>query len=145
MPDQVVVHGLKSIGNIGFGLFRECISAVLKKEGKRHGAITVVLVSDSVIRRLNKEFLRHDYATDILTFPLDDSAHEAEMVISVDTARRQAREYRVSLREELARLAIHGTLHLCGYDDTTEILRNEMKINEDRYLAEYLRKHGKKA
>ncbi len=145
MPAQVVVHGLKSIGNIGFGLFRDSIGVVLKREGKKQAAITVILVSDAAIRRLNKEFLRHDYATDILTFPLDDSGIEAEFYISVDTARLQAREYRVSIREELARLAIHGTLHLCGYDDATEILRNEMKIKEDRYLAEYLRKHRKKA
>jgi probable rRNA maturation factor len=59
-------------------------------------------------------------------------------VISADTARRQAREFGVSMRAECARLAIHGVLHLCGYDDRSENDRAAMRQREDRYLRQYV-------
>ncbi len=84
------------------------------------GDVTVVVTGDSTIRRLNRRFRDKDAATDVLAFPLGDGlvAQEpyGDVVISYETARRQARDYGAPLTEEMSRLLIHGTLHLCGYD-----------------------------
>jgi probable rRNA maturation factor len=84
------------------------------------GDVTVVLTTDRAIRSLNRKYRGHDRPTDVLSFDIGSGLDEAEplgdVVISVETARRQAREYDVPLQTELVRLLIHGTLHLCGYD-----------------------------
>jgi rRNA maturation RNase YbeY len=84
------------------------------------GDVTVVLTGDRKIRELNQTYRGIDRATDVLSFGIGDGLERGEpfgdVVISVDTARRQAREYGAPLRTEVARLLVHGTLHLCGYD-----------------------------
>jgi rRNA maturation RNase YbeY len=84
------------------------------------GDIAVVLTGDRKIRELNRTFRGIDRATDVLSFDIGDGLEHDEplgdIVISVETARRQAHEYGAPLRTELARLVVHGTLHLCGYD-----------------------------
>ena len=84
------------------------------------GDVTLVLTGDSTVRALNKRYRARDAATDVLAFGFSEGINAGEpfgdVIISVDTARRQAREYGASEREELQRLIVHGTLHLCGYD-----------------------------
>jgi probable rRNA maturation factor len=84
------------------------------------GDVSVVITSDRAIRTLNRRYRNLDMPTDVLAFPLSDglAAREpfGDVVISLDTAKRQAREYGATLSQELTRLLIHGTLHLCGYD-----------------------------
>ena len=84
------------------------------------GEVTVMLVDDAAIRALNRRFRGKDKPTDVLAFDIGDGGDASEpfgdVVVSVQTARRQAREYRAPLVEELQRLLVHGTLHLCGYD-----------------------------
>lgn len=84
------------------------------------GDVAVVVTDDKTIRRLNRRYRDKDAATDVLAFPLGDGLATGEpfgdVVISWETARRQAREYDAALSEEMCRLLIHGTLHLCGYD-----------------------------
>ena len=93
--------------------------AALKKE---RAAISLTLVRDEAIRALNRQYRGKDAATDVLSFPLDDTGVSAEepllgdVVISVDTARRQAADYDAPLQRELYRLLIHGLLHLLGHD-----------------------------
>jgi len=99
-------------------------------------SVNVILVDDVRIHAMNKEFLRHDYPTDIITFPLEEDEIDGELYISLDTAARQAAEYRVSLTNELMRLAAHGTLHLIGYDDATDEERKEMSRLEDLYIQQ---------
>jgi probable rRNA maturation factor len=124
-------------GNIGAAWFADAIRLVLDGEGREAADVSCAVVGDEEIHGLNRRFLRHDYPTDIITFPLEEHPLEAELVISIDTARRQAREYGVRLREECARLAIHGTLHLCGFDDRTGQEREVMKEREEFYLLQY--------
>ena len=135
-PDVDVVFRARC-GNIGAPVFADAIRLVLRGEGMEDAAISCAIVGDDEIHSLNRRFLRHDYPTDIITFPLEEIPLEAELVISADTARRQAREYRVPMREECARLAIHGVLHLCGFDDLSEKDREVMKEREEFYLAQY--------
>jgi probable rRNA maturation factor len=84
------------------------------------GDVTVVVTNDASIRVLNRRFRNKDAPTDVLAFPIGDGLRREEpfgdVVISVDTAKRQAREYGATLMQEMSRLLIHGTLHLCGYD-----------------------------
>ncbi len=85
--------------------------------------ISIMLVNDAKIRRLNKEYRNRDLATDVLAFPQDADAKNdnggpllGDVVVSVETSRRQAKKHRLFAEEELVLLIIHGTLHLLGYD-----------------------------
>ena len=84
------------------------------------GDVSVVVTTDHAMRTLNRRYRNKDAPTDVLAFPLGEglAAREpfGDVVISLDTAKRQAREYGATLSQELTRLLIHGTLHLCGYD-----------------------------
>ncbi|TAE31186.1 MAG: rRNA maturation RNase YbeY [Candidatus Kapaibacterium sp.] len=111
------------------------IENVLHGEKILEARVSVVVVDDMRIHAMNKEFLQHDYPTDIITFSLEDEDIDGEMYISIDTARRQAKEYGVSLTNELSRLAAHGTLHLVGYDDAKAEDRTNMSKLEDKYMA----------
>lgn len=98
--------------------------------------IRVIYLGDSDIRKMNKEYLNHDYATDVITFSLGEKDTEGEIYIGVETAKRQAAEYKVSLTNELMRLAAHGALHLCGYTDNTGNGRKKMHELENKYINE---------
>ncbi len=84
------------------------------------GDVGIMLVGDRAMRRFNQRFRAKDVPTDVLAFPLSDGHRSGEpfgdIVISHETARRQAREYGATLADEMTRLAVHGALHLCGYD-----------------------------
>ncbi|HME82595.1 MAG TPA: rRNA maturation RNase YbeY [Candidatus Eremiobacteraceae bacterium] len=84
------------------------------------GDVTLVLTTDEAVRRLNRRYRGKDVPTDVLSFELGGGERPGEpfgdVVVSVDAARRQARDYDATLSEELLRLIVHGTLHLCGYD-----------------------------
>ncbi len=131
-------------GSIGAALFSDAIHFALRREKRAAEAISCAVVTDDEIHELNRRFLKHDYPTDIITFPLEDDPIEAELVISADTARRQAREYGVSMRNECIRLAIHGVLHLCGYDDRSDGDREAMKAREDFLVRQYTKNDRKK-
>lgn len=84
------------------------------------GEITIVLATDREVRRLNRTFRGKDTPTDVLSFEVGDGREAGEpfgdVVVSVETAKRQAKDYDATLGTELERLVVHGTLHLCGYD-----------------------------
>lgn len=95
---------------------------------RARGTVTVVLVGDAAMRRLNREWRGKDYATDVLSFPADDDGprvrgrlrHLGDVVIATGVAGRQAREARHAYGTELKVLALHGLLHLLGYDHETD-------------------------
>lgn len=111
------------------------VRRVLAEEAIRTLNLSVVFVDSKYIRRINRQFLNHDYVTDVIAFPLEDGVGpDGEVYINLDRARTQAREYGVSFFDETRRLLIHGTLHLLGYDDTTPSKRRKMKEREEFYL-----------
>ncbi|MBK6290374.1 MAG: rRNA maturation RNase YbeY [Ignavibacteria bacterium] len=117
---------------------REMIASVqkaLKGHKVTNAKVDIVLLSDSRIRTLNKQYLKHDYATDVITFPLEDQPLYGEIYVSLETARRQAKEYQVTVVNELCRLAVHGALHLLGYDDTEKKDREAMEAMENKYIV----------
>ena len=83
---------------------------------RARGDVTVALVSDTRMRTLNRAFRGKDYATDVLSFPADDETFLGDIAIATGVARRQAREAGHAVATELRVLALHGLLHLLGYD-----------------------------
>jgi probable rRNA maturation factor len=118
------------------------VHAALRGEGVRDAAIGIICLNDRQCRRLNKKHLGHDYATDVISFPLEVSGAGREVYVNLDRARQQARDYGVSPLHELARLAIHGTLHLTGCADRTPSLAARMHAREDRYLVRLFGGHA---
>jgi rRNA maturation RNase YbeY len=93
------------------------------------------------MKSLNGAYLDHWRATDVLTFPLHEKGARVlsgEIYVNLDQARRQAREYRVSIREETARLVIHGALHMCGYLDATPSQKKRMTEKQELYVRKFL-------
>jgi probable rRNA maturation factor len=115
---------------------RSAAELVLQGEGIERATLSIAVVSDRAIRPLNRRFLQHDYATDVLSFLLDSGPGwlDGEIIVSADTAAAQAPQYGESAADELLLYVIHGTLHLAGYDDTTPDQRKRMLARQRRYL-----------
>jgi rRNA maturation RNase YbeY len=119
------------------------VRRVLHSEGIRRGTVRIVFHDDRASRRLNRAFLRHDRATDVISFPLETRpALEGEIYVNLDRARRQAHRFGVSYGNEVARLLTHGALHLAGYEDATAAGRRRMKAKEDA-MVEYWERRGR--
>jgi probable rRNA maturation factor len=123
------------------------------RAGSRHAPVelSIALVDDGTIRDLNRSYRRKDRPTDVLAFPLEESAAPrapsgllGDVVVSVPTARRQARARRRPLLHELTLLLAHGLLHLCGYDHATDAEERVMSARTDelRRVAEARRPSG---
>lgn len=114
------------------------VERVLRGERIESGLVSLALVDDATIRQLNGRYLAHDYATDVLSFLLDDepTQWEGEVIVSVETAARNSLRYGLPLMQELLLYVIHGTLHLTGHDDADEAGRQQMRMLEARYLAQ---------
>lgn len=112
------------------------IAATIRKEGFKPGAINIILCSDNYLRRMNKEYLQHDYNTDIITFDLseDPAIISGDLFISLERVSANAEAYTTSTVHELHRVVIHGILHLCGYSDKSSGKQKEMRTREDYYL-----------
>jgi probable rRNA maturation factor len=97
----------------------------------------VAIVDDATMRNLNLKYLQHDYATDVLSFLLSDldESLEGEVVVSADTAAREALRFGWSADDEMLLYLVHGTLHLVGHDDASDVERDAMRAKERRYLA----------
>jgi rRNA maturation RNase YbeY len=114
---------------------RRLVRHVLRKEHVQQWELTIVFIGDRDMRRLNREFLHHRGTTDVISFPLTEgNVVEAEVYVNVEQARRQAREFRVRVGNELRRLVVHGVLHAVGYDDRTDVQRSNMRSLEDTYI-----------
>lgn len=96
--------------------------------------VNIVLVDDAYIQNLNRNYLDKDNPTDVIAFPMEEDEIFGEVYVSVDTARIQAETYHVTFQEEVARLVIHGVLHLLGYDDLTDEAKAIMSAKENEYL-----------
>ena len=118
---------------------RAAVRAVLLEEGVLDAAVGIAVVDDLTIQDSNRRFLNHDYATDVLTFALEQDEHrlEGELMISAETAAASAAEYGWSAADELLLYVIHGTLHLAGYDDRDGDSLAEMRAQERRHLAHF--------
>ncbi|MAT38490.1 MAG: rRNA maturation RNase YbeY [Ectothiorhodospiraceae bacterium] len=137
---EVQVHFQAPAGPISRTFIQSAISYVLRKEKVAVATISCILIDDMHMQALNKQYLNHNYATDVLSFPLSEEGDplEGEIYISVETARLQAKTYQVPVKEELTRLIVHGTLHLCGYDDSEQQSADKMRSMQEWYVRDIL-------
>lgn len=111
------------------------IEGVFKKEKTPLGSINYIFCSDKRLLQINKDYLKHDYYTDIISFDLSSSLQkEAEIYISVDRVRENALKNKKSFNNELHRVIFHGALHICGYKDKKSQDAAQMRLKEDHYL-----------
>jgi rRNA maturation RNase YbeY len=104
--------------------------------------MSYVFCSDEFLLQINKDYLKHDYYTDIISFDLSLSKNSpiiGEIYISVDTIRVNAKRFETTNQQELHRVIFHGALHMCGYKDKTKKDQALMTIKEDEYLSLYFK------
>jgi probable rRNA maturation factor len=134
MPVQVAITVEPTDVPIDRKLLRAAVRAVLSCEGVSQASISLALVGDATSERINRRFLNHAGPTDVITFPLGASPLQGELVICADVAARVAAESGHAVAAELALYAVHGLLHLCGYDDKSRSAAGRMRERERFYL-----------
>ena len=123
--------------------FRDYVQRICQQEKIPLGSLRIITVDDEYLRSLHCKYVSEDSYTDVMVFPLDEQADkEAEIYISGDRARANARRYRVTLQKEIARLIGHALLHLKGYDDRSPNAREKMHTLENRLLHRYWESTG---
>ncbi len=144
----IEITGQHTTSDADRSFFTDAIRRVLQEENVASATISLVFVDDAEIHRINREFLEHDHPTDVISFLLNDASEAAaaadlvppdvtingELIVSTETAWREAGSHGWSPRAELLLYVVHGLLHLCGYDDLTDTTRPEMRSRERELL-----------
>ena len=128
---EIYVHNLTKT-KFDLKLLKNIVKTVCHLRRIKQEEIGIILLDDQKIQEYNLKYRGADRATDVLAFSVDEKT--GELFISLESARKQARVYRQSLKKELSLLAIHGLLHLNGYDDTTQKSRMKMRKEEKAIL-----------
>ncbi|WP_247237964.1 rRNA maturation RNase YbeY [Telluribacter sp. SYSU D00476] len=113
------------------------LKAVVEAEGAQLNHLNYIFCSDEYLLNVNREYLEHDYYTDIITFDTSDEGEdqiEGDIFVSIDRVKENAQNLTKSFEDEFRRVLVHGVLHLIGYDDTTDESEAEMRKKEDDYL-----------
>jgi probable rRNA maturation factor len=111
------------------------INSVIKNEKSAAGEISIVFCSDNYLLRLNRDFLNHDYYTDIITFSETGNKLSGEIYISIDRIKENSKTFAVPFTQELNRVIIHGVLHLLGYNDKLPEEKRQMTNKENWCLS----------
>jgi probable rRNA maturation factor len=140
---QIAIRGLKRDLGIDRARLSALLHATLEAEGAPAGQLALSLISDRTMRRINRDYRGIDATTDVLSFSYVGEPHSAgvlgEVFVSPGVAARQAREVGCRLSEEVARLSVHGTLHVLGWDHDTGAKRRRMLGRQERYLDRFFR------
>jgi probable rRNA maturation factor len=120
--------------------WKNWLKALVKEEGFELISAEFIFCSDDYLLEINRDYLQHEYYTDIITFDLSEEVQEIEgtIYISLDRVRDHAQTLKVDFNTELARVMAHGLLHLCGFKDKTKAEQAEMRKKEDYYLSKWL-------
>lgn len=110
-------------------------------EKKKLGNLSYIFCSDEYLLSINRDFLKHDFYSDVITFDLSFSKTktEGEVYLSVDRIKDNSKQLGVSVKEELHRVIFHGALHLCGYKDKNKEDKQQMRLVENKYLKQYFK------
>jgi rRNA maturation RNase YbeY len=120
-------------------LFVLWLSDVVGNEGKLAGDINIVFCSDEHLWDMNRQYLDHDYYTDIITFDYcEEDVVSGDLFISIDRVKENAVLLKEEYTRELKRVCVHGVLHLCGYFDKTDHEKTSMRELENFYLDRYV-------
>jgi len=121
------------------------VEVVLKDAGIRQAEISIAIVTGEQMHALNRQYLQHDYPTDVLSFLLDHDENAAslsgQLIVSADYAAAEAARYGWTADDELLLYVIHGCLHLVGYDDSTPDAQRVMRTAEAQYLRRFGLQH----
>lgn len=142
MPDGpspgLIIEQAHPTRNASVDTLRGLLRHVVEAEGAQVEFLSVVLADHDTVRPLNREHLGHDYDTDVLSFPLaepgDPPVVHGEIYVDLDTAAERHDEFDTTYEREVYRYAVHGLLHLLGYEDATPEATSRMRALEDRYL-----------
>jgi len=137
---RVVIANEQSMLSIDKSQLQTAVATVVRESAYQSGTVSIALVDDPTIHEINRQYLGHDYPTDVLSFVLEDRQPylEGELVVSTDTASAGAVEYEWPASSELLLYVIHGALHLVGFRDKKADEATEMRAAE----AQILRKLG---
>jgi len=137
---KVTIHNIHPISRIKKKEIEELINRVLRSEGISL-PVDVIFTDDDFMKKINRKFTRRRKTTDVLSFGMKEGKNMGvdypslgDIYVSLDQAKRQAQEYRITLKEETSRLVIHGLLHLLGYDHKGKKEPEIMKQKEEAYL-----------
>lgn len=122
-------------------VLESAVRRTLEQEGASEAEVSLTLLDDEAITAMNRNYLGRDRPTDVLAFSLGDEERPlGDVYVGVDQARRQSAEYAVSLEEELVRLAVHGTLHVLGYDhpDGRDRTESGMYVRQEELVRRIL-------
>lgn len=114
---------------------KESIVRIAKEENISLSSVNIVFCSDEYLLNINKEFLQHNYYTDIITFDYEEEHKSSDIFISVDRVLDNAQVLNIPFIDELHRVIFHGVLHLCGYDDHSPSDKALMTSKENKYLS----------
>ena len=122
--------------NVNTSSFSTCVHNVFSGESKTVEYINIIFMGRDDLRLMKKEYFGMDVFTDIIAFNLNDPDEqiEGELYISYDQIKDNAKLFNTESQDELIRVLIHGCLHLCGYEDDTHILKDQMTVLENKYL-----------
>ena len=136
---KVAINNQQTTQKVDRAQLREGVKRVLAGEGVENAVISIAVVDDPTMHGLNRQYLQHDYPTDVLSFVLedDDDRLEGEIIISADYAAKEAQNFDWSAQDEMLLYVIHGSLHLVGFDDLEPELKTEMRAKEREYLATF--------
>jgi len=111
------------------------IEKVIMMESKIPGDLYFIITNDKTLLKINREFLKRNSLTDVIAFEYSEGKTvKGEIYISKETVKRNAYNYKVSLDEEMLRVMIHGTLHICGYNDRNNEEKSVMRKKENEWI-----------
>ena len=138
---------MTSIVNLGVKLpdflskkeLKLAVKELVHQEGKVLKDLSLVFTDDDYLLEVNKQYLNHDYFTDVITFDYSNFPHvSGDVMISVDRVQENANTLNQSFKLEFYRVVFHGVLHLCGYKDKTNEQERIMRDKEDFYLGAFV-------
>jgi probable rRNA maturation factor len=129
----ILIADLQNSVRLPVARLKRLARAVIAGERMRPGDLSIAFVDRATMRRTNRTFLRHDFDTDVLSFPMEGPML-GEIVISTDYARKEAVKRRIPVIEEVSRYLVHGILHLGNHNDDTAEARTKMWRRQESYL-----------
>ena len=139
MPLKVEIADEQDAHVVTYERLIAAVKQILGDAGYTSGEVSIAIVNDEAMHELNRQYLQHDYPTDVLSFVLeeDETRLIGQLIVSADYAAREAPTFGWTTDDELLLYTIHGALHLVGYDDLEPDLKAEMREQEVAYLSHF--------
>jgi probable rRNA maturation factor len=135
----IEINNRQSVLQVDEPRLRRAVSQILAEAGIDRGEVSIAVVADDEMQRLNAKYLDHDWPTDVLSFVIEQDAGllEGQLIVSAQMAAREAEQFGWRPEDELLLYVIHGALHLVGYDDQTDDALARMRRAEAAHLAHF--------